>query len=370
MDLSLFLKDILEFKDRRVKKSMNSFQVFLKREDEGVFSIPVEVAPCYAKLGRLHQEVFNSSAELLQVPLQREDSQVEEEVLEDFLNYLVKESPFSEVFTVKDISFIRTYGAILKTDIPANLMIAAATVLRSLWEHTHIPTIWFKLVREGVNKDVALLGAHCIIEKEGRYQKNTEFGHRAFDPNFVDEKLITNFLNRTPENPVENYSTSLKYSRIHVLYADSRKSIMDDYKFEEKKKYSDPWDTWYVGYDSTLKPFADYLKKIHKKIVEPKKEKRKEINKKTVEEKHFNYLMSLLKVKNGFTLSEVRKYKKDLREVYAGGKEAGWRITPYLPSFNSSINWSKARQFNKSEFMALDTKCENLNLYKRYPYNG
>lgn len=240
-----------------------------------------------------------------------------------FLEYLFNESPYKDVFLIKDVEYCLKYGVLCNTEVPSNLLVGGLTVLRSLWEYTHIPIQWKALVDLGVQADMALLAAHILLKDGERYRlRGQGMGHRAFDPDNITKVTAKNFFTRTPPNAKENYKDSGTYSSINTMWGSGGDILFSGYK----QKTTGVVMGWGGGrvepYDNSLEPIAEWLIEEYSRIMKPPKEKPM---KKTVKKSTEHPLIALITVRNGFTLGEVREIRKNLREIIAGGAALGWR---------------------------------------------
>lgn len=302
------------------------------------------------------------------------------DVQRDFLDYVVNRSPYKDVFLIKDIDYIFKNGMLCNVDVPDNLLAGALILVRSLWEWTYIPLHWKKLVLLGVNEDMALLAAHTVDGREGKYMFNeNDYSHKAIHPRGMSKEYITAFLKHEPKNPRENFRETKGYSNVQLLWGNVKEDFFKQYKPKNSKKY-ESWGEIYTDYfDETLEPFAKFCITEYNKIMKPAKTKAKvktkvktkvKAPKDTTIEDDVNYLLGLLCVKNGFTLAEVRKYRKGLRDMIAVGEAAGWRWVDikrrnpeHVLDFNIAINWTSARRFNGLEWQKIDHHIEDRELY-------
>lgn len=374
------INSILEFSKEMKKygkRGMNSWSLgYLIKGD--LHTYKEKHAVCYARWNKpdLLRPLPKEDVDMqyMQVPLMRPmDIGVNPELKKEFLTYLVQRSPYSNAFTVKDIDFIFKHGAILDVHVPNNLMAGAAMLLRTLWEHTYIPNGWKELCDLGVPEDMALLGAHYIKESNGRYKIVKDGGHRALRPISMPTSSVKNFLHHFIEDKHKPYHEVHSYGRVHDLWwnAEGGDLLFEKYEPEVNEKHEDRWDVWYVRYDRTMKPYARWLIKQYNTIMKKKTKPAKEAanhkeNKKPLPDaaRIAKGLISLLTVKNGFTLAEVRKYRKAVRTL--ASIEGGLRnLQIRNPTFNTNIHWAFARAHVGVEFMEVDTFCRRKGIYLR-----
>lgn len=312
---------------------------------------------CYARL----KGVVTSPLYLIDFPMVNRGKWPEtSEVQKPFMDYMMNRSPYKDIFLLKDVEHALQYGFLCDTTIPSNLLIGGLTVMRSLWEYTYIPLRWKELVDLGVNEDMALLAAHCISGRKGSWTFTKQgSGHRAFEPDTMSRDVIKNFLKRKMANPQGSLRDTKTYSHITALWGTGLPFF--SLYIPKIKKVKEVWGEKVVYYfDSTLEPFAEWLKVEYADIMgldkPPVKKAPKKTAKKRVRKSSEHPLIALITVRNGFTLGEVREIRKNLRELIVGGAMLGlrarfdtinhglvWAVTPQGHAYWNSINNTLAR---------------------------
>lgn len=356
--------------EENLKSSMNTFAVF---NGDGDLHYKPNREICYWTLSSMGK---GKSYILSFLKDNRNAALVSEELRKRFLEYIVQRSPYKDVFLIKDVDHIIKYGMLCQTEVPSNLLVGALTVVRSLWEYIDIPLMWEELVNEGVEENLALLAAHKVQKnaKENYTTGKLSSNHRAFESASLGDSIVKAFLSRKPASPEKNYVDTGHYAKIQSLWGVAcRNPIFKGYKGKVSKK-TKGWelDTEY-HYDTSIKPIAEYLKVYYERLMNGKKaavgkEKGKRAAKPLLIS---DYLIGLLSVANGFTLAEVRLYRKVLRQVIAGGREHGYRLGPddvkkpwpLKVDFNSVMNWTTVMRLHEVDFMKVHHHLRDRGAY-------
>lgn len=86
-----------------------------------------------------------------------------------YVDWLINKSIFSSCFVSKDVEQILSDGCVvIDCDVPASLMICAASAFRYTWEFPWLLDNWAGLVRLGVNKGQAFVLAHLYHQPYGK----------------------------------------------------------------------------------------------------------------------------------------------------------------------------------------------------------
>ena len=86
-----------------------------------------------------------------------------------YVDWLINKSLFSSCFISKDVEQILSDGCVvIGCDVPASLMMCAASAFRYTWEFPWLLDNWAELVRLGVNKGQAFVLAHLYHKPYGK----------------------------------------------------------------------------------------------------------------------------------------------------------------------------------------------------------
>jgi hypothetical protein len=132
-----------------------------------------------------------------QVQINRKRSSwVGEEVLDKYYGYLFNESPFKDCYVTKDPSVVFDDGITVRTDLPANLVVAACIATRQAWEYKEVAQTFVRLVGLGVSPRKAHLAAHLIRVSvdSSSYVDNKRYSHIAVYASAMGKGAVQNFL--------------------------------------------------------------------------------------------------------------------------------------------------------------------------------
>lgn len=353
--------------------AMNEYFVLGKNE-EGVIAYGERIdGNCYASLRRqllvgVHRYLMSS------VMRDQHGFKATETVHEPYMDYILNRSPYKDIFVIKDVDYCLNYGVLVDTDNPGNVILSGLTLTRMLWEYTSIPLFWAELKKLGVQEDLALLAAHCISrDKDGYHYGLCATNHFAFDLADMTEGTVKNYLEGKAVNADKvTMLQSGNFGGVQKLFDGDGKKFLSGYKAKDEVVVQTWGGARKVGRDATLEPFAAWLKDWYaENILGEKPEKKAKVVKvKSAKAKKEltaeQFLMQCLKVENGFTLAEVRKYRAALRKLIALGEGNGWRypnIAVKLASFSVNIAWATARRTVGVDFLPVHTKCRDNGVY-------
>ena len=239
-------------------------------------------------------------------------------VVEDYerdmwLDYILKESPFKNIFLTKEPSVALSHGVFIDPANPANVIVGGATLLRYLAEFPLIVKDWYHLVSEGVDKDVALLAASVLAKEETKWIVRDRGSNHTLFSN-ISIEIFENYLKGTFVRKDKSFVTGSRYTlgSIQNMFG-NRGDPKFVYKLKTDTKVK--VDSWgdvrvYPAFSSTevLKKALD----VYQGKVEPAKPKVKiKPNKKDP------WLVSQIRMDKGFTLAEVRRIRKELRDIFS-----------------------------------------------------
>lgn len=146
--------------------------------------------------------------------------------MEKYYSFLFNESVFADCYVTKDPSTCIKDGITVRTDRPANLVVAACIATRQAWEFPEIGRTVNTLIEFGVEPRKAHLAAHIIeVKEDGEFFSNDRGGHIAVYASHMGDEAVKSFLSGTLHPSVEyNNSTYQKvrsYGRIPCMWGDS-----------------------------------------------------------------------------------------------------------------------------------------------------
>jgi len=118
------------------------------------------------------------------------------EALHKYYSFLFNESVFKDCYVTKDPEVVFDDGITVRTDKPANLVVAACIATRQAWEYKDVALTLNRLVSMGVTPRKAHLTAHLmVVDKDLSYSLYSRGGHVAVYSNLMGEEAVKNFLN-------------------------------------------------------------------------------------------------------------------------------------------------------------------------------
>ena len=116
----------------------------------------------------------------------------DQENMEKYYNFLFHESVFKDCYVTKDPTRCVRDGIVVRTDKPANLVVAACIATRQAWEYDHISKSINRMIGFGIEPRKAHLAGHIIeVGSDGCYEHRNEGGHYAV---YTREMGPKNFL--------------------------------------------------------------------------------------------------------------------------------------------------------------------------------
>lgn len=86
----------------------------------------------------------------------------------EFLSFVIKESKYKDLFITKRTCDALKHGLQFDCSKPANQVWFVACLVRSGWEYPDKLSIFHELVKEGIDKDVALILCWCTFTKDNQ----------------------------------------------------------------------------------------------------------------------------------------------------------------------------------------------------------
>lgn len=120
-----------------------------------------------------------------------------------FFSFLFTESVFAECYVPQDPGKCDEDGITVRTDLPANLVVAACIATRQAWEYADIGKTVLRLIEYGVEPRKAHLAAHVItVDKDGSWEGRWVGGHIAVYSNYMGKTAVSNFLSGTLDKKI------------------------------------------------------------------------------------------------------------------------------------------------------------------------
>lgn len=147
-----------------------------------------------------------------------------DEIIDEYLMYITKHSPYKDAFYRKGGKKVREYGyVVMDTTVPANYMASALVALRMIWENPGIPFLWSKLVKEGVHPDVAYCHAYQVncpdLKTVGTHPCNS---HTSWDGGRFIKKMVKNFITNNIQVKNASYIEGGKYAPMCFMYGEGQ----------------------------------------------------------------------------------------------------------------------------------------------------
>lgn len=114
-----------------------------------------------------------------------------------FINYMLKESPWSACFLNESVEEVLQYGWLISADTDAHLLVNAMVATRLMTEFSGNRFDFFcKAIANGMDKNMAMVLSMFCISSDDTFYLSTCGGHGfVYD---VSTKIISNFINKTP----------------------------------------------------------------------------------------------------------------------------------------------------------------------------
>jgi hypothetical protein len=159
-------------------------------------ALTVDTGPCHGFVRNM-----GGSSSLAIVTLVKrshhERKQVEDTILERYLDFVMNRSPWASCFEDKNAKdAVRNKCVELRTDVPANLLQGALMTTRHTWEMKTRVELWYALVGEGVDERIAFLAMnfafYSISEKVLLAENDSD--HSPINPSSLTGKGVASFM--------------------------------------------------------------------------------------------------------------------------------------------------------------------------------
>ena len=265
-----------------------------------------------------------------------------------FWDYLVNRSPFKDVFLTKDVTDIKHNGALIDVSKPANVVLAAMSLGRFPFEYLSVFNSWVGLVDKGVSEDDAVFLCHVFKKDEADrwYREPLSSNHSAFSLGSSSNKVYLSWVEGKPSYEEISFKEKGGYQvgTIQKTYYDIKGGLFSGMKPDKTIKV----DLWGRLQEkkvfSSTDAFVKAWTKERKAILKPTEGKKK---KKGRVKKGDNWLISQIRKDKGFTLAEVRRIRKELREIFYDDKWDKILINKDMKGnlhLIASFSWDKSPQ--------------------------
>lgn len=166
---------------------------------------------------------------------------------EKFFSFLFTDSVFANCYITQDPGKCEEDGISVRTDLPANLVVAACIATRQAWEYPDIGRTVLRLIKFGVEPRKAHLAAHSIkVEADGNYQNSYRGSHIAVYSENMGKKAVLNFLSGTLCDKIilnlSTYREARDYREIPVMWgAETRNLFKITRNYRPAPSQSDPF---------------------------------------------------------------------------------------------------------------------------------
>lgn len=149
------------------------------------------------------------------------------EHMERYYSFLFNESVFADCYVTKDVERCFEDGITVRTDRPANLVVAACIATRQVWEYPSVSRSVSNLIKFGVDPRKAHLAGHLISVKDnGSYVEDTRCGHISIYISQMNHVGVGNFLKAELKGNhranKDTYQNLLTYGGIPYMWGDDR----------------------------------------------------------------------------------------------------------------------------------------------------
>lgn len=192
---------------------------------------------------------------------------------EEYYSFLFHDSVFADCYVTKDPSKCIKDGVVVRTDQPANLVVAACIATRQAWEHADVGKTVVGLIKLGLCPRKAHLAAHSItLRDDGTWYPNSRSAHVAVYAHSMGKVGVSNFLSGTLNERLRRnkrtYAEIESYRGIPemwgaCLYGDGFE-VREGNRWRVKKDHSDPFN--FIKHVGVLKKGPDVVEVIERAI--------------------------------------------------------------------------------------------------------
>lgn len=183
-----------------------------------------DTGPCHGFLNRSVGYSPKAKKMYLISSLQNFHPDLDKAAIDPYMTWLVNDSPYADVFVVKDIEEIKKYNWVMRLNVPSNLLLGACIATRFLsekYQSNHMPSrskLWLRFIKAGLTPSQAFLAIFSFKEtEEGVSAQIMADGHTPINANF-GWTMVENFLNKRMHCPTENYDVTFCYDKVNNLW--------------------------------------------------------------------------------------------------------------------------------------------------------
>jgi hypothetical protein len=149
-----------------------------------------------------------------------------------FVNWLINDSPYADIFVVKDPSFVFNNYYVCDANQPANLLVGGMVCGRFSWEEKNANAfpVWARIVKLGGDPTVAFAFAHVFRAKDYSDKiypvmaSSGEDYHNVVAFSRASMEKVKRFVKNIRNNLEPLYSEALAYERIENVW-EKRKNL-------------------------------------------------------------------------------------------------------------------------------------------------
>jgi hypothetical protein len=215
--------------------------------EDGSYEFGTDTA-CHAQLNEASEHGYRVAPLKYIQNFWNNDSQfsreADEEVQLRYINWLVNESPYAEVFVIKDPTEIIGKYYLIDASAPANLVVGACVCARFSWEakNESAINIWYKIVELGGNPNLAFAFAHVYRggnSQDKLYPITCTPGydsHNVVSFSNASFEKVSNFITNTQRNLEDPFNRVLEYNRVESVW-ETRPNL--DWNHDHSEEFKD-----------------------------------------------------------------------------------------------------------------------------------
>lgn len=161
-----------------------------------------------------------------------EDIGYEHPHFQQYIKWLLTDSPFKDNYLTSSVSeVVETECVVIRTDIPANVMLLSAAAVRYTWEFPEFIDNWHGLCEVGLSPDKALVMAHGFFVLEDGVCELSTGGHNSNHFLFsysTNSELLRVFSDPSAwQNEAGTFKESLSYDYMQQTFSCGGVSIRE-----------------------------------------------------------------------------------------------------------------------------------------------
>lgn len=170
----------------------------------------------------------------------------------EYVDFITRESTFSEAFVTKKYDSVLKRGYWMKTDYPASYIVSAGVHIRMVEEYPECVKFFCEMKKQGVNGDLALFLSHIMhfTHSGQKIQVNWQVNHRVtYDT--IGKEGFTAFMNHDKSNfGADTLKTHRSYRPMASCWKGEKASGFELPKMKQAPIYG--WNKEVVGHTSSL----------------------------------------------------------------------------------------------------------------------